>query len=157
MDVITGIIKANFPARISFHVTSKWIRGRFSTLTAPSSCLEKETCSDAARSTNNENSRRFHYREEIRTVTEFVKTQGSPDYAILEAYRTFWANDDELFRTGRTLPEGVEIAEMSGEVSISSIQRRLKIGYNRAARIMELMEEDDWSVLRKARESREIS
>ena len=38
--------------------------------------------------------------------------------------------------------KAVELGEMTGEVSISSIQRRLKIGYNRAARIMELMEED---------------
>jgi len=62
----------------------------------------------------------------------------------LESIQTTEENDEDLRSVERDefYFKALEIGEISGEVSISSIQRRLKIGYNRAARIMELMEED---------------
>lgn len=82
--------------------------------------------------------------EEIKRVTEFVRAQGRPDYSILENIRyTEETEEDERSAERDDLyMKAIEIGETAGEVSISSIQRRLKIGYNRAARIMELMEED---------------
>ena len=82
--------------------------------------------------------------EEIKTVTEFVRAQGSPDYTILESiqYAEETDEDERSAERDEMYMKAIEIGETTGEVSISSIQRRLKIGYNRAARIMELMEED---------------
>ena len=82
--------------------------------------------------------------EEIRKVTEFVRAQGRPDYTILESiqYAEESEEDDRAAERDEMYMKAIEIGETTGEVSISSIQRRLKIGYNRAARIMELMEED---------------
>jgi len=82
--------------------------------------------------------------EEIKTVTEFVRSQGSPDCTILESiqYMEEADEDDRSAERDELYLRAIEIGETTGEVSISSIQRRLKIGYNRAARIMELMEED---------------
>jgi DNA segregation ATPase FtsK/SpoIIIE, S-DNA-T family len=146
VDVITGIIKANFPARISFHVTSKVDSRTILDAHGAEQLLGK---GDMLLMLPGARIMRIHgafiTEEEIRSVTEFVKTQGSPDYAILESIPDpSEANDDELSSERDELYlKAVEIGEMNGEVSISSIQRRLKIGYNRAARIMELMEEDE--------------
>jgi len=67
-----------------------------------------------------------------------------PDYTILESIQNVDATDENEHAAERDemYLKAIEIGEINGEVSISSIQRRLKIGYNRAARIMELMEED---------------
>jgi S-DNA-T family DNA segregation ATPase FtsK/SpoIIIE len=75
-----------------------------------------------------------------------VRAQGGPDYSIIEsivrveaeamAEAEYSEDRDDLYY------RAVDYAEALGEVSISSIQRKLKVGYNRAARIMELMEED---------------
>jgi len=146
VDVITGIIKANFPARISFHVTSKVDSRTILDAHGAEQLLGK---GDMLLMLPGARIMRIHgafiTEEEIRSVTEFVKTQGSPDYAILESIPDpSEANDDALSSERDELYlKAVEIGEMNGEVSISSIQRRLKIGYNRAARIMELMEEDE--------------
>jgi DNA segregation ATPase FtsK/SpoIIIE, S-DNA-T family len=82
--------------------------------------------------------------EEIREVTDFVRKQGTPEYTIMENIAAELAAEEEEETSGRDelYQKAVDIGETTGEVSISSIQRRLKIGYNRAARIMELFEED---------------
>jgi S-DNA-T family DNA segregation ATPase FtsK/SpoIIIE len=146
VDVITGIIKANFPARISFHVTSKVDSRTILDAQGAEQLLGK---GDMLLMLPGARIMRIHgafiTEEDIHSVTEFVKTQGSPDYAILESIPIpAEANDDELSSERDELYlKAVELGEMTGDVSISSIQRRLKIGYNRAARIMELMEEDE--------------
>jgi DNA segregation ATPase FtsK/SpoIIIE, S-DNA-T family len=146
VDVITGIIKANFPARISFHVTSKVDSRTILDAHGAEQLLGK---GDMLLMLPGARIMRIHgafiTEEEIRSVTEFVKAQGNPDYAILECIpNPAEADADELSSERDELYlKAVELGEMNGEVSISSIQRRLKIGYNRAARIMELMEEDE--------------
>ncbi len=73
-----------------------------------------------------------------------MRAQGRPDYTILESiqYAEEADTDERAAERDEMYLKAIEIGEAAGEVSISSIQRRLKIGYNRAARIMDLMEED---------------
>lgn len=145
VDVITGIIKANFPARISFQVSSKVDSRTILDTHGAEQLLGK---GDMLFLLPGARVIRVHgalvTEEEIRAVADFIKAQAKPDYSFMESIPVLEESDD-----GDPLPErdelyrkAIEIAEMTGEVSISSIQRRLKIGYNRAARIMELMEED---------------
>ena len=65
-----------------------------------------------------------------------------PRRAALPAEEVRGVEDDEEGERDEMYQKAVDIGETTGEISISSIQRRLKIGYNRAARIMELLEED---------------
>ena len=145
VDVITGIIKANFPARISFHVSSKVDARTILDSHGAEQLLGK---GDMLLMLPGARIIRVHgafiTEEEIRAVTEFVKSQGRPDYTILESIQNVDAIDENEHAAERDemYLKAIEIGEINGEVSISSIQRRLKIGYNRAARIMELMEED---------------
>ena len=145
VDVITGIIKANFPARISFQVSSKVDSRTILDTHGAEQLLGK---GDMLLMLPGARTIRVHgaliTEEEIKTVTEFIKSQGRPDYTILESIQ----EADEIEADERSgerdemYLKAIEFGEMTGEVSISSIQRRFKIGYNRAARIMELMEED---------------
>jgi S-DNA-T family DNA segregation ATPase FtsK/SpoIIIE len=146
VDVITGIIKANFPARLAFQVSSK-VDSR--TILDTHGAEQLLGRGDMLLMLPGARIIRVHgaliTEEEIHGVTEFIKGQGSPDYTIMESIQqgldesadeAQYAERDELYQ------RAIEIGETTGEVSISFIQRRLKIGYNRAARIMELMEED---------------
>ncbi len=145
VDVITGIIKANFPARISFQVSSKVDSRTILDSHGSEQLLGK---GDMLLMLPGARIIRVHgaliTEEEIKAVTEFVKLQGRPDFTILENIQ----NADEIDADERSgerdemYLKAIEFGESIGEVSISSIQRRLKIGYNRAARIVELMEED---------------
>lgn len=145
VDVITGIIKANFPARISFQVSSKVDSRTILDTHGAEQLLGK---GDMLFLLPGARVIRVHgalvTEEEIRAVADFIKAQTKPDYTFMESIPVLVESQD-----GDALPErdemyqkAIEIGEMTGEVSISSIQRRLKIGYNRAARIVELMEED---------------
>jgi S-DNA-T family DNA segregation ATPase FtsK/SpoIIIE len=144
VDVITGIIKANFPARISFQVSSKIDSRTILDTHGAEQLLGK---GDMLLMFPGTRIIRVHgaliTEEEIKAVTEFIKAQGKPDYSILEGIQETGTEGDEITGERDELYlKAIEFAESIGEVSISSIQRRLRIGYNRAANIMELMEED---------------
>ena len=145
VDVITGIIKANFPARLSFQVSSKVDSRTILDTHGAEQLLGK---GDMLLMLPGARIIRVHgaliTEEEIQAATEFIKTQGRPDYTIMESIQNLEeSNDDEKYaERDEMYIKAIEMGETTGEVSISSIQRRLKIGYNRAARIMELMEED---------------
>ncbi|MEW6002191.1 MAG: DNA translocase FtsK 4TM domain-containing protein [Nitrospirota bacterium] len=143
VDVITGIIKANFPVRISFQVSSKIDSRTILDSQGAEQLLGK---GDMLLMFPGTRIIRVHgaliTEKEIRAVTEFIKSQGKPDYALLEAIQPLESNGESPSERDELYLKAVEFGEMSGEVSISSIQRRFKIGYNRAAKIMELMEED---------------
>jgi DNA segregation ATPase FtsK/SpoIIIE, S-DNA-T family len=145
VDVITGIIKANFPARIAFQVSSKVDARTILDTHGAEQLLGK---GDMLLMLPGTRIVRVHgalvTEEEIKGVVDFVKTQAHPDYTIYESIQIpdESAEDDNEGERDEMYQKAVDIGETTGEISISSIQRRLKIGYNRAARIMELLEED---------------
>ncbi len=146
VDVITGLIKANFSARISFQVTSK-IDSR--TILDAQGAEQLLGMGDMLFMVPGVKIVRIHGAyisdTEVKSVTEFVKSQGSPDYSSFENIIVADEQEKGIDISGERdeiYQRALEFAEAAGEVSISSIQRRFKIGYNRAARIMELLEED---------------
>ena len=145
VDVITGVIKANFPARIAFQVTSR-IDSR--TIIDTQGAEHLLGRGDMLLMIPGMRIVRVHgalvTEEEIREVTGFISSQGVPDYAIFENIQITEPGQDEDggAEKDEMFDRVMEFAEATGEVSISSIQRRFKIGYNRAARIMEIMEEE---------------
>jgi S-DNA-T family DNA segregation ATPase FtsK/SpoIIIE len=145
VDVITGVIKANFPARIAFQVTSR-IDSR--TIIDTQGAEHLLGRGDMLLMIPGTRIVRVHgaliTEEEIREVTGFISSQGVPDYSIFESIRIAEPGQDEDggAEKDEMFDKVMEFAEATGEVSISSIQRRFKIGYNRAARIMEIMEEE---------------
>ena len=146
VDVITGLIKANFPARISFQVTSK-IDSR--TILDAQGAEQLLGMGDMLFMIPGVRIVRIHgayvSEEEVRAITEFVKSQGEPEYSSFEGISVSDCQQNESDESGdrdEMYQKIIEFAESIGEVSISSIQRRFKIGYNRAARMMELLEED---------------
>lgn len=146
VDVITGLIKANFPARISFQVTSR-IDSR--TILDAQGAEQLLGMGDMLFMVPGLRITRIHGAfvsdSEVNIVTRHIKEQMSPDYSVFNSLvlsemhpsGSIESDDrDEFYH------KAIEFAESVGEISISSIQRRFKIGYNRAARIMELFEED---------------
>jgi S-DNA-T family DNA segregation ATPase FtsK/SpoIIIE len=143
VDVITGVIKANFSSRISFQVSSK-VDSRIILDTYGAERLLGK--GDMLFMSAGSRIMRVHGayvgEEEIKEVVDFIKAQGSPDYTAFETLTFKETEDaagedrDELYHQAK------DLILSTGQASISYIQRRLKIGYNRAARIMEMMEED---------------
>jgi DNA segregation ATPase FtsK/SpoIIIE, S-DNA-T family len=152
VDVITGTIKANFPTRISFQVTSK-IDSR--TILGEQGAEQLLGQGDMLYMAGGGRISRVHgpfvSDDEVEKVVRHLKTQGQPEY--LEEVT---ASDDEdgedtpLFdATGMGQAEGgdlysqaIAIVRRDRKASTSYIQRRLQIGYNRAATIMERMEQE---------------
>lgn len=146
VDVITGVIKANFPARIAFQVTSK-IDSR--TIIDTHGAEQLIGRGDMLFMLPGVRIMRVHgalvTESEVKAVTGFVRSQGGPDYTLVEdiSRAEVEAREAELSDEQDELyQKALDYADAMGEVSISSLQRRLKVGYNRAARIMELMEDD---------------
>ncbi|MBZ0157953.1 MAG: DNA translocase FtsK [Alphaproteobacteria bacterium] len=146
VDVITGLIKANFPARISFQVTSK-IDSR--TILDSQGAEQLLGMGDMLFMVPGVKMTRIHGAyvsdSEVKAVTDFAKAQKRPDYTPFDSIVV--ADDQEkgegdAGERDEMYQRVIEFAESAGEVSISSIQRRFKIGYNRAANLMELLAED---------------
>lgn len=147
VDVITGVIKANFPARIAFQVTTR-VDSR--TIIDTQGAEQLVGKGDMLFMLPGLRIMRVHgalvTEPEIRDVIQFVKAQGTPDYSIVEEIerveQEVRAENEYSEDRDETYQRAIDHAEAMGEVSISSIQRRLKVGYNKAARMMEMMEED---------------
>lgn len=145
VDVITGLIKANFPSRISFRVTS---RHDARTILDHIGAEQLLGLGDMLfMPPNSSRVTRLHgayvSEKEIGRIVKHVKEQAEPAYQedILdqpEAGEDFEGMDGEGF--DEYYDQAVQIVSETRRVSISSIQRHFRIGYNRAARIVELME-----------------
>jgi S-DNA-T family DNA segregation ATPase FtsK/SpoIIIE len=160
VDVITGLIKANIPTRIAFQVSSKidsrtildqsgaeTLLGHGDMLYLPPGTAAPERVHGA-----------FVDDHEVHKVVEWLRAQGAPEYieGVLEEVQSL-GNGKVIGESG--LPEdvageggsgdydelydqAVRIVTQSRRASISGVQRRLKIGYNRAARLIEVMEQE---------------
>ena len=147
VDVITGTIKANFPTRISFQVTSK-IDSR--TILGEQGAEQLLGKGDMLYMSSANRVIRIHAPfvsdNEIENINNSLRSQAEPDYVdeILNFADEKEMGDgsknmgdkDELYQTA------VEIIKSEGKASTSFLQRKLQIGYNRAARIIDMMEEE---------------
>tara|TARA_B100001057_G_scaffold371549_1_gene375637 strand:- start:941 stop:3061 length:2121 start_codon:yes stop_codon:yes gene_type:complete len=147
VDVITGTIKANFPTRISFQVSSK-IDSR--TILGEQGAEQLLGKGDMLYMSSANKITRIHAPFvsdiEIEKVNNFLRSQAEPDYVdeILNFADEKEINEssknnedkDELYQTA------IEIIKSEGKASTSFLQRKLQIGYNRAARIIDMMEAD---------------
>ena len=144
VDVITGTIKANFPTRISFQVTSK-IDSR--TILGEQGAEQLLGKGDMLYMSSANRIVRIHAPfvsdTEIEKINNFLRSQAEPDYVdeILNFADEKELNEsknqgekDELYQTA------IEIIKTEGKASTSFLQRKLQIGYNRAARIIDMME-----------------
>lgn len=143
VDVITGVIKANIPSRIAFAVSSQTdsrvildmagaekLVGKGDMLFHPMGASKPIRVQGAYLSEN-----------ELEEVLNYVRGQGRPDYQeeVLAATDRGEAEpvegDDDLF------PEAVRLVVEAGQASVSLLQRRLRVGYTRAGRLIDMMEE----------------
>jgi S-DNA-T family DNA segregation ATPase FtsK/SpoIIIE len=143
VDVLTGIIKANISARISFQVSSKTdsrtildangaeaLLGAGDMLMLPPGTAKLQRIHGA-----------YAAETEIRRLTDFLRKQRKPDYddTILNYKEKSedWDTEDEI---DEKYEDAVNLVMETRQASISMLQRRLRVGYNRAARMIEMME-----------------
>jgi len=145
VDVITGTIKANFPTRISFQVSSK-IDSR--TILGEQGAEQLLGKGDMLFMSSANRIIRIHgpyvSEQEIEKIANTLRAQGEPDY--IEEITTQESKENTTI-SGETGDEdelynqALEIIKSEGKASTSFLQRKLQIGYNRAARIIDMMEE----------------
>ena len=146
VDVITGTIKANFPTRISFQVSSK-IDSR--TILGEQGAEQLLGNGDMLFMSSANRLIRIHgpyvSESEIEKVNSFLRSQAKPNYideiTIIKDNETNISGDDNNKRDELYF-KALDIIKLEKKASTSFLQRKLQIGYNRAARIMETMEED---------------
>jgi S-DNA-T family DNA segregation ATPase FtsK/SpoIIIE len=145
VDVLTGIIKANFPTRLTFQVSSRTdsrtiidtvgaenLLGSGDMLFLPPGTAKLQRIHGA-----------YISEAELSRVIAFLKAQGKPDYDAnvteASASEIVESEDDDY---DERYDEAVALVTKTGQASISMVQRHLRIGYNRAARIIEKMEKE---------------
>lgn len=147
VDVLTGLIKANFPTRISFKVSSKvdsrtildgsgaeHLLGMGDMLFLPPGAAKLQRIHGA-----------FISEQETDRLVAYLKTQGLADYdeSVLQGIEeTAESVDGEGEEYDEKYDEAVAVVTETGQASISMVQRRLRVGYNRAARMIEIMEKE---------------
>ncbi len=147
VDVITGLIKANLPSRISFQVTSKVDSRTILDCNGAESLLGDGDMLYMPPGTSR--LQRIHGAfvsdAEVQRVVDFLKKQGKPVYekSIMEMKdadeKGGSANEEEQ---DERWEDALRLVAETKQASISMVQRRLRIGYNRAARIVEMMESE---------------
>ena len=144
VDVLTGVIKANFPARVSFQVSSR----------VDSRCILDEIGAErligmgdllylpAGQSKPTRLQGAFVSDEEMNSLIAYLKRQAPPQYR--DEIENFGKSKDNLEElAGESDPlfdEAVQVVLDTGQASISMVQRRLRVGYTRAARLIDMME-----------------
>ena len=146
VDVITGLIKANLPSRISFQVTSKVdsrtildtngaesLLGNGDMLYMPPGSSRLQRIHGA-----------FVSDSEVQRVVDFLKKQGKPVYekSILEMKDSDEKGSSDDEEQDERWEDALRLVADTKQASISMVQRKLRIGYNRAARIVEMMESE---------------
>ncbi|MFH1243485.1 MAG: DNA translocase FtsK 4TM domain-containing protein [Pseudomonadota bacterium] len=146
VNVLTGIIKANFPTRISFQVSSKvdsrtildtngaeHLLGEGDMLFIPPGVGRLMRIHGA-----------YVSEEEVKRVTDFLRGQQKPDYdaTILTGVAEDEDKEEEPIELDEKYEEAVEMVCKARQASISMLQRKLRVGYNRAARMIEAMESE---------------
>lgn len=149
VDVITGVIKANFPSRIAFQVMSQvdsrtildtkgaeTLLGRGDMLYAPSD-LNKPVRGQAALITGQEISKVVHF------INKQRKPEISPEFQVKEDEIDLNAIAEDTTVDSSLLSKAIALAKEKGEISTSYLQRKLGIGYSKAARLIDEMEEKE--------------
>src|SRR3989338_5372376 len=145
VDVLTGLIKANFPCRIAFQVASKVdsrtildsmgaekLLGNGDMLYSPPGTSKIKRIHGA-----------YISDQDVKGLVEFLKNQGEPEYDVSILTKKLETDDGEFFDGDDDMyQEAIELVSKCRYASISMIQRRLRIGYNRAARMIEQMESE---------------
>ena len=144
VNVITGVIKANLPSRIAFQVASKvdsrtildtggadHLIGRGDMLFSPPGSSRLVRSQGA-----------FISDDEINRIVEFLKQNGPPQFAedVQKQIEEPEGEGDSAEEDDDLLPEAIDVLRSTKRASTSMLQRRLRVGYNRAARLMEIME-----------------
>jgi S-DNA-T family DNA segregation ATPase FtsK/SpoIIIE len=144
VDVLTGIIKANFPSRISFQVSSRTdsrtvldangaerLLGQGDMLHVPPGSSKLERIHGP-----------YISEKEVQAVTEWVRRQGSPEFdpALIRLNEESEKSEERGEDLDELFDQAVDVVARNRIASISFVQRKLKIGYNRSARILEQME-----------------
>jgi DNA segregation ATPase FtsK/SpoIIIE, S-DNA-T family len=145
VDVITGLIKANFPTRVSFQVSSKVdsrtildtsgaerLLGMGDMLFLPPGTSKLKRIHGA-----------FVSEDEVKKIVDYLKVQQAPEFepGIVEMQEEE-TSAEEQGEKDEKYQEALEIVAETRQASISMLQRRLRVGYNRAARIVEMMEKE---------------
>jgi S-DNA-T family DNA segregation ATPase FtsK/SpoIIIE len=145
VDVLTGIIKANFPARISFQVSSKVdsrtildgigaenLLGQGDMLFLPPGVGRIMRIHGA-----------FISEDEVKKIADFLKDQMKPNYdstIMTQVTKEEDEQEENDIELDEKYEKAVDLVVQTGQASISMIQRKLRVGYNRAARMIEAME-----------------
>lgn len=140
VDVLTGVIKANITSRIAFTVSSQVdsrtildmagaekLLGRGDMLFYPVGSVKPIRVQGA-----------YISEREIKRITDFIKEQGQPEYEL--DLDDLEPEADEQFEPDELFPDAVELIVRTGQASISLLQRRFRIGYTRAARLIDDLE-----------------
>jgi DNA segregation ATPase FtsK/SpoIIIE, S-DNA-T family len=145
VNVITGTIKANIPGRIAFQVAqgndsrtildtvgAEKLLGKGDMLYLPPGKSKPVRLQGT-----------WTKDEEIHRITDFVRSQGSPDFIteIKQKIESKKPEMPEMDEDNELLDQAIEVLRSTKRASTSSLQRRLRIGYNRAANLMDLLEE----------------
>jgi S-DNA-T family DNA segregation ATPase FtsK/SpoIIIE len=146
VDVLTGIIKANFPARISFQVSSRVDSRTILDATGAEHLLGEGDMlfmpPGVGRITRIHGA--YISEDEIKKVTDFLRGQSEPDYdaTIISEMTRDQEIEEEEMELDEKYDQAVELVLQTGQASISMLQRKLRVGYNRAARMIEAMEKE---------------